>query len=102
MFSSKDIPKQIVDVLVIRSDAMDLSPNAVQQLIDGYFSALSYLRENPEDAVQRMAPRLGISPEAMLVSYNTLEMLDRDDNKKLFAADSSEFQALTEKIGFIM
>ncbi|MDX8390495.1 MAG: ABC transporter substrate-binding protein, partial [Mariprofundaceae bacterium] len=81
LFSSKDIPKQIVDVLVIRSDAMALSPGAVQQLIDGYFSALSYLRKSPEDAVQRMAPRLGISSENMLASYDSLEMLDRDDNK---------------------
>ncbi|MDQ6992898.1 MAG: ABC transporter substrate-binding protein [Mariprofundus sp.] len=102
LFSSKDIPKQIVDVLVIRRDAMRSSPRAVQQLIDGYFSALSYLEKNPDDAVQLMAPRLGVSPKAMLVSYDTLEMLDRDDNNKLFAAESAEFKSLTERIGYIM
>ncbi|MDQ6963082.1 MAG: ABC transporter substrate-binding protein [Mariprofundaceae bacterium] len=102
LFSSTGITNKIMDVLVIRSDAMALSPQATQQLIDGYFSALIYLKAKPQLAAQRMVPHLGLSVKDMLDSYALLQMLNKHDNQKLFNHDADAFKDLSKKTEAIM
>lgn len=81
LYDSSHFPGLIVDVLVARTDALERSPDSFRQLLAGYFQALDYLRTSPDDALRRMAPRLGISPEEMRVALQGLRLMDLTANR---------------------
>ena len=62
LFTSKDFPGAIPDHLVVTRKLLQERPADVQKLIDTWFDTLEYIKANPEQAVQIMAKRGGISP----------------------------------------
>ncbi|MGA7952778.1 MAG: ABC transporter substrate-binding protein [Gloeobacterales cyanobacterium] len=62
LFTSKDFPGAIPDHLVVSRKLLQERPADVQKLIDTWFETLEYIKDNPEEAVQIMAKRGGISP----------------------------------------
>lgn len=87
LYDSNQFPGLIVDVLVARADALERSPQPFRQLVAGYFQALAYLRASPDDALRLMAPRLGISPEAMGVSLKGIHLMDLAANHRWLAGE---------------
>ena len=59
LFDSRAIPGRIMDVLVVRADALPAQAESLQTLLKGYFAALDHLAIQPRDAHLRMSPRLG-------------------------------------------
>ncbi|RKZ97558.1 MAG: nitrate ABC transporter [Gammaproteobacteria bacterium] len=84
LFDSRAIPEQIIDVLVIRKDAVKNHTQSIKTLVHGFFKAAHYLKEKPQDAAKRMASRLNLTPEEVLLSYDGLIMPSLNDNKRLF------------------
>lgn len=84
LFSSADIPGQIVDVLVVRPELLNIARSRVEHLIDAQFKALRFLRRNPEDAARIMAQRMSITPRELLVAFDRLVLPDREHNQRLF------------------
>ncbi len=62
LFDSSAIPGEIVDVLVARTDALDCCTQRISQLLAAHERALAHLGTAREDALRRMAPRLGLTP----------------------------------------
>ncbi|MDY6897430.1 MAG: ABC transporter substrate-binding protein [Cyanobacteriota bacterium] len=83
LFDSSQIPGEILDVLVIREELLKKQSSATQALLDGYFSALNYLKENPQDAARRIAPREGVTPQQFLKSLEGLVIHDLEENKRI-------------------
>ena len=83
IFDSSQIPGEILDVLVVREELLKKQPSAVQDLLDGYFTALNYLKENPQDAARRIAPREGVTPQQFLQSLEGLELIDLRENQNI-------------------
>ncbi len=61
LISSADAPGLIVDSLAIRRDWVEAHPDAVVNLIKGYYDAYDYWRSNPGDALSIMAASQGVS-----------------------------------------
>jgi NitT/TauT family transport system substrate-binding protein len=83
IFSSREIPGEIVDVLAVRNDILSSDARVVREIIDGWFEALNYLSTNPEEACAAISRRLRIPPESVRESYARLELPDRDRNRAL-------------------
>ena len=83
LFDSRKIPGEIVDVIVVRKDLLTSQSANLQALINGWFRALAYLKNNPQDAARRIAPREGITPEQFLESLEGLRLLSVTENKNL-------------------
>lgn len=83
LFDSSQIPGEIVDVLVVRGEAIAHQPEAVQMLVEGRFRALAYLSQHPQDAARRIAPRTGVTPEQFLESLRGLRSPSLAENQKL-------------------
>jgi NitT/TauT family transport system substrate-binding protein len=81
LFDSHQLPGAIVDVLALQRGALHERPLAVRQLLAGHFRALNYLQQHPLDAARRMAPRLQLSPAAILQSYQGLQQPDLSANR---------------------
>ncbi len=83
LFTSREIPGEIVDVLVVHQDYLSAHPGHVRQVVDGWFRALDYLAAQPNDAASRMQKRLKLPPEDVLKSYDGLRLPNRATNRKL-------------------
>lgn len=87
LFDSRAIPDRIVDVLAVRSDAVQRMPEALQALLRGHFAALQHFRLQPEDATRRMAPRLSLPPEEVAAAFSGLVLPDAEQNRRLLALE---------------
>ena len=83
LFDSSKIPGEIVDVIVVRGNLLTSQSANLQALVDGWFRALAYLKNNPQDAARRIAPREGITPHQFLESLKGVRLLSLQENKNL-------------------
>ncbi len=83
LFDSRMLPGEVVDVLVVRRDALDCCTRAIARLIDGQQRALDHLARHREDALAHMAPRLGLSSTDVARSLEGLVLPDAAYNRSL-------------------
>lgn len=102
VFDSTQIPGEIVDVLVVPEHVIKNQKSALEKLIQGWFLALDYLDENPQDAAQRMAPREGVSPEQFLASLELLHIPDLQENQELLSKTDTQLLQATQKLSALM
>jgi NitT/TauT family transport system substrate-binding protein len=86
LFDSSALPEEIIDVLVVRGDRLARYSHQVEQLIQGWFQSLEYLRRDPDGAAARMSPRLGMSPSEFTTAMRGLRLLSFDENRALLGA----------------
>jgi NitT/TauT family transport system substrate-binding protein len=60
IFSSKEAPGLITDLLVFTQDFISKYPEAVKGVIQGYLAGLKFMKEQPEEAHKIIAAALGI------------------------------------------
>ncbi|MCY1075508.1 ABC transporter substrate-binding protein [Archangium lansingense] len=89
IFDSRQLPGEIVDVLVVNKDVLEKSPEQVEQLVQGWLQARHYLEEHPADALARMSPRLDTSPSELASMFDKLRMLSLEENLSLLGKPSS-------------
>jgi NitT/TauT family transport system substrate-binding protein len=82
LFNSKQIPGRILDVLVVRTDAIEGHEAVLKSLIGSYFTALEHLTGDPQDALIRMAPRLSVDVNQLMLQFKGLQFVDLADNRK--------------------
>ena len=63
VFSSRDIPGEIVDVLAFDAEVLEGRSDEVAGVLRALDRALVYLKENPAESFTIMADRAGITPE---------------------------------------
>ena len=102
LFDSSLIPGEIVDVLTIRSRVLKQNPDRVNRLLKGWFVALRYLREQPQDASQRMAGRLKLEPQEVLAAYAGLRLPNRDDNLSMMKGSPCQLVLTAQRIVKVM
>lgn len=102
LFDSSQIPGRIVDVLVVNAQAANTSPRTLKRLLAGYFKARDYYAANPEDAVNRMSPRVQLSPEELQESYVGINLPDLEENRALLSGDPSPLQLTAGEISKFM
>ena len=102
LFDSSKIPNEIVDVLLVRGDLLASQPTDLQALINGWFRALAYLKNNPQDAAHRIAPREGITPEQFLESLKGIRIPDVQENQKLLGKTDASLVNTIRRLSKIM
>ncbi len=63
LFSTADIPDEVVDVMAMDETIIKKRPADVEKLLRAYYKAMQYAKENPEEAYAIMAAREGITPQ---------------------------------------
>jgi NitT/TauT family transport system substrate-binding protein len=78
LFSSKDFPGVIPDHFVATSDLVEDRPEAVQRFVDAWYDTLTWMEENPEDALEILAKAAELSTQEYddLASGTTLFDVD--------------------------
>lgn len=89
VFDSSMIPGEIVDVLMTREELTRTNREELQALLRGWFKALDYLRNNPSDAVPRMARRERLTADGFQKLLRDLELPDLRANLKLLGGGTN-------------
>ena len=100
LFDSREIPDRILDVLVVRADALAEHESELKAAIQGHFSALEYMAKSPADAAIRMAPRLAVDPGMVMQQFDGIKLPTVADNYRMLGGASPSLresaQALTD------
>lgn len=88
IFDSRDIPGQIVDVLVARTDSLAMFAFGYQHLVDAHFQALQWMQANPQEAARIMAPRLQIPEADVPATFRGLRQPDAATSRQLLQPGS--------------
>jgi NitT/TauT family transport system substrate-binding protein len=81
IFSSAEIPGEVVDVLAVDAEITRTRPDAVAKLLRAFWRAVAYAEQNPEEAYAVMAAREGLTPaefqRALTVGLKTVSQADQ-------------------------
>lgn len=83
IFSSRDIPNEIVDVLAVRESYINQHPQRVHELINGWYQALDYFSAQPQAAAEIMGKRLRQSPAEVLQGFTGIKLPGRVETRAL-------------------
>ena len=87
VFSSREIPGEIVDVLVVHDDALRVAWPRLRELVAGWFRAVDFMQREPSAAARFTARRLQAKPEDVLAGYEGLELPDAERNTRLLSGE---------------
>ena len=96
IFSSRDIPDEIVDVLAIAEDVIASRSPDIAALIRGFERARGFAVEEPDEAIAIMAEREGLDPDQFRsLLQEGVELLGTPIQVDLLAPGSSVHRSLT-------
>lgn len=83
VFSSRDIPGEIVDVMALRRSLLQERRDDLQRISRAWFKALAYQKEHPEEAAALMAKRQGVTVDEFLRGLTGAHIPDLKENRRL-------------------
>ena len=98
IFSSKSLPNEVIDVLVVRKSYLRDYPEVVQTLINGWFKALNFSKKEPLKMANMSAKRQHTTPEEYLQSLTLLKFPTPTENKLLLDATKSSLVKSSVKL----
>ena len=87
LFSSREIPGEVVDVLVVHAETLRLERRRLREIMEGWFRALKYMQHEPLAAARLTARRLKITPQEVIKSFDGMESPDALQNVQLLNQD---------------
>jgi NitT/TauT family transport system substrate-binding protein len=87
LFSSREIPGEIVDVLVVRVETLGRDRRRLREMLAGWFRALDYMERQPMAAARFTARRLKMTPQNIVASYDGIELPDVAESLRLLEQD---------------
>jgi NitT/TauT family transport system substrate-binding protein len=85
LFSSADIPGEVVDVLCVDSQVLAERGDDVKRLLAAYGRALDWAEEHPAEALAIMARREGLAPQEFEdILENDIRVVDLDGQAPFF------------------
>jgi len=96
VFSSAEIPKEIIDTISISKKALAQNPDFVPKLHKVWQMALDYYQQHPEDAIKIMSQREGISPSDFAGVLSDLKLINTKGQKEIFQSPETLQQSIIE------
>ncbi|MDH5300538.1 MAG: ABC transporter substrate-binding protein [Gammaproteobacteria bacterium] len=89
IFSSADIPGEIVDVLVVTEKYLATHPEVVKDLVDGWYLSLATFDSDKVGAARIINERMHVGEAAVLASFDGMILPDRKRTNALLSGDDS-------------
>lgn len=88
--TSRDFPGAIPDHLVVRTDLVKKNPTAVRALVKTWFDTLAWISAHPDEAVNIMAKRAGVSAADYKAYDKGTTIFSLRDNVTAFTAGATD------------
>ena len=82
LVTSRDEPGIIIDVLNVREDLLKTNPGSIKKLMRGWFKAVAWYKQHPQEASEIVAKYYNISPQAYQEQVKGLKWLDYQEQLK--------------------
>ena len=105
VYSSKDAPGLITDVLVFKKEFIKEKPEVVKALIQGYIDGLDYMKKNPDKAAEIIGKAIGVSAAEVKEQLSGVYNLEAKELTKVFdkkGKDTTSFYVSGLLIGDIL
>lgn len=87
LIDSRQIPGQIVDVLIAREQTIIEKKEMLKQLTEAHWKSLNYLKNHPQQAAAIIAPRIEMTVEQLLPSYRNVILPDQQLNAQMLQTE---------------
>jgi NitT/TauT family transport system substrate-binding protein len=95
LFTSKQTPGLILDLVAFRGEAIRDRPEDIRAFVRGWFQALSYWEANIPEGNDLVSKALNIPSNT--ISFEGLDLTDFAENQKFFQSDSPNYIYKTAK-----
>ncbi|MBR0568099.1 ABC transporter substrate-binding protein [Azoarcus sp. L1K30] len=102
LFSSRAIPGEIVDVLVVRAPLLARRKADLRALVDAHFAGRARMLANPADVAAKLEARLSLSEAQFRAALGLMEMPDVPANRRLLGQGEGGLAATLERMGQVM
>jgi NitT/TauT family transport system substrate-binding protein len=102
LFDSTQIPGEIVDLLAVRASVLEKRPKAIQTLLTGWFGAIGYMKQDPNDAARRMGIRQQTTGEQFLEALQGLRIPSREENLRMLGGATPELTVSGRRLMALM
>lgn len=104
VFSSKDAPGLIADVLVYDDKAITGKPKQIEGVIKGYLDGLAYMKSKPDEAAAIIGKAMGVSAKEVKEQLSGVYNIPAAEMPKAFAkgADTTSYHTSGAVIGKIL
>ncbi|MEP6668123.1 MAG: ABC transporter substrate-binding protein [Chthoniobacter sp.] len=102
IFDSTQIPKEIVDVLVVRAAYLEAHPETVKHLLQAYYRGRVYFKEQPLEAARIAAARAKISPDEFLSSLDGLLLPEAEESRRMLTGQPPLLLKNTQTLAAVM
>lgn len=102
LFSSSEIPGEVVDVLVVRAETLARRRADLQTVVNGYFGGRALALSQPDEAVRLLGPRAGAEPESYRAALALMNLPDAATNRRLLAGRGEGLSATLERLAQTM
>lgn len=89
LFSSRDIPGEIVDVMAMRRSVVDRRAAELRGVLRAWFRAVACMKEQPQEAAAGMARRHNLTVEEFLQGLEGAHVPDLTENRQLLGSSSA-------------
>ncbi|MDQ1340621.1 MAG: NitT/TauT family transport system substrate-binding protein [Campylobacterota bacterium] len=83
VFDSKQIPNQIVDVLVVKEEFLKANPKAVEDVLSGWKIAYEKLKNSPDDIAKISSKKYKIDESEFLKLFEGIKIPSISENRAL-------------------
>jgi len=94
VYSSKDAPGLITDVLVFKKEVIKAKPEVVKALIQGYIDGLDYMKKNPDKAAEIIGKAIGVSGAEVKEQLTGVYNLPPNELMKVFDSAGKDTTSL--------
>ena len=102
IFDSRQMPGEIVDLLVVRADVLRDRPQAVDALLHAWATGLESLQRHPTNAAASLAPGADLSPEQYLAVQRGLRFYTPAESLELLQGDPPALARQGESVAWLL
>ena len=102
IFTSREIPGNIVDVLAFRSDTLDTHHAAIQHAVNGHFQAVEKWQTAPSIHSRLLAKQLGVTEAEVFALYTDLYLPNKAENVEWLAGGKPKLLLSAENLSISM
>lgn len=102
LFTSREIPGRILDVLAVRTDALAVQERAIRACVQAHFAGLRAWQEAPERHRDFLAGRLGVAPDEVASAFDGMLLADLGKNRSWMAQGAPYLIQVTQRLVAVM
>lgn len=95
LFSSREIPGEIVDLLITRETFLKKRKSDLVELATSWFATLKYIDAEKEECAAFISPRHKISPEEVISSFGGIQLPNKEYSVQLLSRDTLLSRSIT-------